>query len=284
MYNQNISALPTLPSTTINSSCTEDDSSSETSSDNDNEICVTDLEVAAANTETVVKTVIPIYCKNFTGVDILPEIPEEDEIEEERENNTENLEDRQTEAMQDSIKRYSQLSAKFEDLINNDEVESNGYHTVNIVNDVYNEIEIAGAKRQSAIRHWPRCNCCSPYQNYLCKRGLRRATDFLFELLLKPLWSGLCVLVFYPCLLTKVVVTITSVVYIVFIPYIATISDTENQSQTVSAESTMLLSLIAFPWLCLLVFLPWLINSNKSKLKTIFCLGIVTLGISTFRK
>lgn len=271
MYNQDISSLPTLPSTTINNPYTEDDCLSETSSDNEDETCVTELEVTA-NTENVVKTVIPIYCKNLMGVDILPEIPEEDEIED----NTENL-DRQTEAMQDSIRRYSQLSAKFEDLIINDEVRTNGYHTVNVMN----EGQTVLPKRLPTIKHWSRCNCCSPYQSYLYKKGWRRTKDFLFELLLKPLWSGLRVLIFYPCLLTKIVVTITSVVYIVFIPYIATISETENHSQT---ESTMLLSLIAFPWLCFLVFLPWLINSSKSKLKTIFCFGIAILGISTFRK
>lgn len=277
MYNQEISVLPST-------SHTENDSSSETSSDDEDPVMNITVLEAGANSETTVETVVPIYFKNCMGVDILPEIPEEDEIEEE----LEKAENRQKETMRDSIRRFSQLSAKFEDLISN-ERKSNDYlgAAADAENGVqkFNDHQFISLKQQTTAKRWFKCNCCSPYKKYLHRKRLNRITDFVFENFLKPFWSGLSSMAFYPCLLTKIGVTITSIIYVNYIPYITiTIEEDNHLPHTLSAEGTMLLSLIAFPWLCFLVFLPWLINSSKNKLKTIFCLGVITLGISTFRK
>lgn len=258
----------------------EDSFSDSSSEEEEEEFCVTELE-AKKDGEPVVQAVVPVYCKNFMGVDILPEIPEEDEPETEEEK----LENRQRETMKDSIRRFSQLSAKFEDLISS-ELKNNEYHSaISNVESGVQELQFDVAKKRSTIRaRWRNFNCCSPYQKYLYRKRLDRTTDIFFSYFIKPLWRCLRNVSFYPCLITKVVLTITSMIYIIFIPYVAITSEHEYLPHVVSAESTMLLSLMAFPWLCFLVFLPWLINFSKSKLKAIFSLGILILGLSTFRK
>lgn len=257
-------------------SCSEDSSSCD-----EDEFVVKDLQ-AASDTQAVVTTVIPVCYKNLMGVDILPEIPEEDEIEDEE--IVEKSETTQQETMKDSIRRFSQLSSKFEDLISNEIKNNRGYHNVSV--DLENsaqkftEHRIVVKSNRSSIK----CGCCSPYQKYLFKRRVNKMIDCFCDHLLKPLWKALKIIMFYPCLITKVLITITPVIYIVFIPYATTLAEEKYSAQTVSTERTMLLSLIAFPWLCFLVFLPWFINSSKTKLKTIFCTGLIILGISTFRK
>lgn len=196
------------------------------------------------------------------GVDILPEIPEEDEIEEKSENIP-------METMKDSISQYSQLSARFEDLINN------SHHNIASMPYISNENQRFSLKRYMK---------CSPYKKYLYKKRLNRITDFFCEILWLPLWKALRIFLFYQCLLTKILTTLTPTIYVVFVPYTANTIEDVYSTETPSAESAMLLSLIAFPWLCFLIFLPWLINSSKNKLTIIFCSGIVILGFSTFRK
>lgn len=278
LYNNQDVIVPTLPqcSTFSNPNVEDNDSFEESSSDDDDDLTIKDLEASTSN-ETVT-TIIPVYCKNFMGVDILPEIPEEDEIEEENPERSGTL---QRETMKDSIRRYSQLSAKFEDLISN-EIKNTEYRNINV--DLESNVQkFHNKNKKSACKSYTKCGC-SPYQKYLYKKRLNRIIDFICENFIKPLWKALNIFMFYPCLTTKVLTTIIPIIYIVFVPYATLIDEDEYSSTTILAESTMLLSLIAFPWLCFLVFLPWLINSSKNKLKIIFCLGIFTLGISTFRK
>lgn len=269
LHNEKTAVVPTFSHTFSNFNIAEDDSSSS----EEEELNIKDLE-ATTNPVTVVNTIVPLYRKNFVGVDILPQIPEEDEIEED------NNEKVQIETMKDSITQYSRLSAKFEDLIIN---ESNDYHTIET--DFQNTVQkfvSTGSKRYN-FKHFMKCGC-SPYRKYLYKKRLNRLIDFFCEVLLKPLWKALRVFAFYPCLFTKVLMMLTPAIYVVFVPYIAVTIVEKYSSQTVTTESAILLSLIAFPWLCFLVFLPWLLNTSKSKIKAIFCVGIVTLGISTFCK
>lgn len=252
----------------------KDSCSSESSSDDSDEIDVKVLE-AATNTVTAVQTVVPVYHKNFMGVDILPEIPEEDEIEDENVEKLENIQKK--EAMEDSLREYGRLSAKFEDFISNENDDCN-----KMIKNF--ERDFGTGKKQTRFKRFNIKCGCSPYRKYLYRRRLNRIINCFCGIFIKPLWKALRVIIFYPCLITKVLATITPAIYVVFLPYATVVNKEEYSSQTDLADCTMLLSLIAFPWLCLLVFLPWLINSSKSILKIIFCLGLVTLGISTFRK
>lgn len=255
----------TLPTVSHTFSITEDDSSSS----DEEELHIKELE-APTNPVTVVNTIVPLYRKHFVGVDVLPEIPEEDEIEEEGE---EKVADAKVETMKDSITQYSRLSARFEDLII---CEKNDYHTITSAPKFV-------SKKRFKLKYCIKCGSCSPYRKYLFKKRFNKIIDFICETVVKPLWKALRVFAFYPCLFTKLLMMLTPVIYVVYVPYLAlTIED--DPPQTTTTETAMLLSLMAFPWLCLLVFLPWLLNSSKNKLKAIFCVGIFTLGISTFCK
>lgn len=271
MHNQETEAVQIISSCAVNSSFVDnDDGDSEVSSD-EGELQVTEV----ITDPEPVKTIVPVYCKNLMGVDILPEIPEEDEIEEEKREN------RQIEEMENSIRRLSQLSIKFENLIIN-EIKNPTFYTTSTDRQP-KEQQINLLKKRSTERGYFSSNCCSPYQKYLHKRRIGTIKIFLFVRVLKPLWSTARILPFYLCLATKVTTAVTSVIYVILTPYIATCNEDESIPLTNSAESTMLLSLIAFPWLCFLVFLPWLMNSSKNKIKAIFVLGIMLLGFSTFR-
>lgn len=237
-----------------------------------------EAEDAHTNTETTIFS-LPSYCKNLMGVDILPDIPEEDEVEEEdiidcKEN------------IQIGLKRFSTISAQFEDLISNEN--QNAYCVLGP--SFLSEIDRTfwrnnRGENSSFLRDaWSNYGCCSPYQKYVCKKKMRSSADFLCENLLKPLFCALRSSSFYPSLLTKLTTTFTSTVFVVVIPYLSVVNGTEQFLHIISSESALLLTLVSFGWLCFLIFLPWIVNARKTKLKVLFLVGLACLGGSFFGK
>lgn len=212
------------------------------------------------------------------GVHILPGIPEEEEDEIEEENKKYNN-------LHKNIKRLSTISNQFEDLIASTE-DKNGNFVI---------LEPASLENKDAAKYvflkasnsksfpWI-CDCNLSYQKYLFKKRSRHVTDFLSENFLKPFYSSLTCLKFYPVVITKVITTLLSTMFVVSSPYISIMYSHEDLIKVISSENALLLTLTALPWLCFLVFLPYLMNASKLKLKIIFVFGLVCYAASSFRK
>lgn len=232
-------------------------------SQNQAEECINRDPTVVASTST--------YCKNFMGVDILPEIPEEDEFEEDI-NCIENV--------KIGLKRFSTISAKFEDLINNEN--QNIYCMLDPTRLHILAEQTHFQNSQSTFRNaWQNYGCCSPYQKYIFRKKIQCIKDFLYHNLFKPLYCALTTASFYPSLLSKTVTTYASTVFIVIIPYVSVLHTTDQFLYFISSESALLLTLISFGWLCFLIFLPWIVNARKTKLKVLFLIGLMCFGASS---
>lgn len=222
------------------------------------------------------------YYSKF-GVAILPEIPEE-------------LEEETTDNNFIDPKRISRISAKLEELNQkyttveildvNDLVvskkkldESEKIHNIEFIPD-YRENN--NNKFMTDIENIKIKSCCScpTYRIFLWKRKFRFCKDLILDNFFRPLFTALKDLHFYPTLLSKVSITLISIMYIHLAPYLAMQKNNDFKTE----DTAFLLSYMAFSWCLFLVLLPLVITFNKKQLSSMFVGGLLLCACSLICK
>ncbi|XP_071056173.1 uncharacterized protein [Onthophagus taurus] len=200
--------------------------------------------------------------KTEMGVEILPEIPEEDESEL-----------KEYEKLNSNLKRLSRISSKFEEVIDKDDRNSGLFlEPSNLDNSV--------RKRHSYFGEFKRkgqTECCSPYQKYLFRRRMRMIGNLIWDELLKPLNTSFKTYYFYPSLFGKTCMSLSYAIYISTITHIALVNGASYKIDV--NEAVFLLTFISVAWCFFLISLPWGMNLAKTKLKLLHVFGLlVTSG------
>lgn len=210
------------------------------------------------------------------GVQILPEIPEEQD---------EYIDDTPSNNFIDP-KRISRISAKLEELnqkyscpeiLNiNDLVVSR--EKVEEKNQIQNIEYIPNYKDKNQniltemeVLHIQSCCACPTYKVFVWKRRFRICRDLLMDYFCRPLFTALKDPHFYPTLISKISLEFISMVYITIAPHLALRKNDGFKEE----DSAFLLSYMAFSWCLFLVLLPLVIQFNKRKMGIIHVVGLV---------
>ncbi|KAJ8919303.1 hypothetical protein NQ315_003887 [Exocentrus adspersus] len=118
------------------------------------------------------------------------------------------------------------------------------------------------------------CCSCSPYRKFIWRRRYRTVMDFFKDNVFKPFWFSCKEFHYYPTVLSKVILNITTTVCFTLTPYIALEKITGFQPE----DATFLLSYVAFSWCLFLVLLPLVINFSKGKILVMFICGLILAG------
>ncbi|KRT85023.1 hypothetical protein AMK59_2244, partial [Oryctes borbonicus] len=205
------------------------------------------------------------------GVEILPEIPEEDESC-----------DEMSRKISTDIKRLSKISDRFEDIIGKGMRHDNSNVLLGI-NDLENGIHRHARKRKHRLfKDFSRSSsgCCSLYRKYLFRKRMRSLGHILYDNFIKPLNTSIKCFYFYPSLCCKTCMALTYVVYISVIPHVALVNGA-NYSVDIT-EAVFLLTFISVAWCFFLISLPWVINMSKLKIRVLHILGLLLTSGSYF--
>lgn len=222
--------------------------------------------------EEVPRSPLPLRLKNNMGVEILPEIPEEEE------------EEVPSRKISTDIKRMSKISDRFEEVIG----KNHRNDTSNMIlglSDLENGVSHRGRrKRHKLFRDISNGSggCCSPYRKYIFRKRMRTVGHTLYDNFIKPLNTAMKCFYFYPSLCCKTCMALTYVVYISIIPHVALVNGA-NYSVDIT-EAVFLLTFISVAWCFFLISLPWVINMSKLKIRILHVLGMLLTSGSYFSK
>lgn len=224
--------------------------------------------------EEIPRSPLPLRFKNDMGVEILPEIPEEDESCDET-----------SRKISTDIKRLSKISDRFEEIIGKNK-RNDGPNMVMGLTELENSFHRRSRKRKRPkfFQDFSRnsAGCCSPYRKYIFRKRLRSLALILFDTFIKPLNTSLKCFYFYPSLCCKTCMALTYVVYISIIPHVALVNGA-NYSVDIT-EAVFLLTFISVAWCFFLISLPWVINMSKVKIRVLHILGLLLTSGSYFSK
>lgn len=222
--------------------------------------------------EEMPRSPLSLRFKNDMGVEILPEIPEEDESCDE------------TRKISIDIKRLSKISDRFEEMIGKS-IRNDGSSMVLGFSDLENGIHRHPRnKKNKFLRDFPRrsTGCCSPYRKYIFRKRIRSLVLSLYDNFIKPLNTSIKCFYFYPSLCCKTCMALTYVVYISVIPHVALVNGA-NYSVDIT-EAVFLLTFISVAWCFFLISLPWVINMSQFKIRVLHILGLLLTSGSYFSK
>ncbi|XP_044255251.1 uncharacterized protein LOC123005524 [Tribolium madens] len=238
-------------------------SSSSSSSDEDEEK-VEEYEVTI--TEPTPPNNIQKYFQNV-GVKILPNIPEENELEEEEDIN------------EITSKRLSRISAILQELNENNRKSVNLsvinlYQPDEIVESVEHEDEELSEPRPKKSR------CFSITSSVLFELEAKKTKlkSFFYEYFIKPVPRTLRSFYFYPAVLSNVITTLLSTVVIVTAPYMMCLKNNHGNH----TEATFILTIIGFSWLFFLAGHPVFSKLSPLKTQILFLIGLSVSGFSLF--
>ncbi|CAB3228575.1 unnamed protein product, partial [Arctia plantaginis] len=245
--------------------------------------------------------------RNIFGVEILPEIPEENEDNVSDESDSEGTENDDSESDDSSkieagssnnkkrlsiaIKRLSMLSDNLDDFISKqyrrdsntserDEADHREYTEIEVTYDnispvtdiqrekVFNSFSF---RCQSAYAGLRRRIWMPSYKIYILKR---RLTYFMYNIndtFLKPLTRSLSSWKFYPSLLMYFSKLSLTSVTMVSLPMIAS----EMHPKIPIADSNFIMTLYGFSWICFLMCTPWLAQTPKRNFKYVALAGLL---------
>lgn len=254
--------------------------------------------------------------RNIFGVEILPEIPEENEDNISDESDSEGTENEDSESDDSSkveagssnnkkrlsiaIKRLSMLSDNLDDFISKqfrrdshtseqDEADHREYTEIEVTYDnispvtdiqrekVFNSFSF---RCQSAYAGLRRRMWMPSYKIYTMKR---RLTYFIYNIndtFLKPLTRSLSSWKFYPSLLMYFSKLSLTSVAMVSLPMIAS----EMHPKISIADSNFIMTLYGFSWICFLMCTPWLAQTPKRNFKFVALAGLFISTLACIRK
>lgn len=227
------------------------------------------------------------------GLQILPKIIEVSERSFSL-SSEENLNKNDKETIDDTIKRYSKISDKFDELITKEEIdESNIDKTKNKKSDnSQNSLESRRLGNFSEETHSPELNIKITknffsksksnsllYKWHNSKRWIHNNLDYFHDTLIAPLLLSLRIWKFYPTLLLNLSKYFIPLGVSILLPTIEI-----NVIDYFILQNTVLISIHATAWLCVLISSPWVINISKSKYKYFTIFGFFTSAMGLFSK
>nr|XP_023021558.1 uncharacterized protein LOC111509932 [Leptinotarsa decemlineata] len=216
---------------------------------------------------------------SIAGVTILPEIPEESEDTQKSKNDY--IDPKRLSKISMILEEINQKENKvneertdilnIEDLLrkveNREKVQSIEY-----IQEYQNERK-SFLREIETVRKRARCSCCS---SYIWKQRFLKIKYCCLDYFLMPIFNSFTEPLFYPIVISKVMLTLNSTIFISLAPYFA-----RKKIQYYKQEdTTLLLSYLAFAWSLFLMFLPLLRKINEEKLRRIFILGLALTGSS----
>ncbi|KYB27969.1 uncharacterized protein LOC664136 [Tribolium castaneum] len=240
---------------------TEPSSSSSSSSDEDEE----KEEVHEVTTEATLNNNIQKYFQNV-GVKILPNIPEENELEEEEDLN------------EISSKRLSKISAFLQELNENNRKSVN----LSVIN-LFQPDEIAESVEQEVELSEPspkKSRCFSITSSALFELEAKKShlKSFFHEYFIKPVPRTLRSVYFYPVVLSNVITTLLATVVFATAPYMMCLKNGHGSD----TEATFILTIIGFSWLFFLAGHPVFSKLSPLKNQILFLIGLSVSGFSLF--
>lgn len=215
--------------------------------------------------------------KTNTGVDVLPQIVEEDEEDTDDEANANNK--RNSVLMTNNIKRLSVISSKLEELIVRNEEE-----LINDTNHIkHSEVILDVAKSNDVITD-PIDNhvqnlivmdestvhsnnfCCTPYRRYKCQRNVKYIYQFIKDMAVTPVITSFRIIEFYPSLLTTIHSMLSPLIFLNFIA----IQPNRKEMNINLTELSFMFTITGFAYLVFLITLPWITEISKRNLKYLY--------------
>lgn len=235
------------------------------------------LEKLFENHEDLEHEIPAPHVKCTAGIEVMPEIPEENEDEINEDDNKRNSK------IINDIKRFSVISNKLEELIENDNVNTKKQEVKTNNNEV-NKIQESAAKFNDRVAKSDKsniiCCCCSPYQKFRYRRRIKNLCDCLIGIALKPLIGSCKILLFYPCLLSMIHSMLSPLIFLTIMPIMA-----KNNSKFGNmTEVSFMLSLTAFAYICFLITIPWVSDISKRNLKYLYLFGLGLSATALFCK
>lgn len=224
------------------------------------------------------------------GLQILPKIMEVSERSFSL-SSEENLNKNDKETVDDTIKRYSMISDKFDEFIAKNESNESSAKNKSL-NDSQNSGETdrlenfsketsaqeSIKKKRRILFSKSKSNNLS-YRWHITKRWIRNNLDYFHDSLIAPMVFSLKIWKFYPLLLLNLCESFIPLGVSILLPIIE-ISITDY----FILQHTILISIHAIAWLCVLISSPWIINISKSKYKYFTVFGFFTSAIGLFGK
>lgn len=230
---------------------------------------------------------VPSHRLNI-GLNVLPQIIEEDELDSDEENNGTR---RSSILFNDNIKRMSVISMKLEELIAevddnlNKPKETKEEVTMGVANLIShnNNEEIIENPSLSNIYYQPNINnpsCCARYQKYRFRRRIKYFFCAIFNVTFRPLFKSLKILEFYPCLLTNIHAMLSPLIFLNFIAF----KTIDSMNSIYITDLAFMYSVIAFAYLVFLSTLPWVTEISKRNLKYLYILGCFVSASGIYSK
>ncbi|XP_057670479.1 uncharacterized protein LOC130902390 isoform X1 [Diorhabda carinulata] len=210
-------------------------------------------------------TTVQLYYSH-AGVSILPQIPEEvDEIDE---TNINVIDPKRLSRISTALEELNRIEKKEivipKEIVIKPELIQNIEYIPN-----YTEKKNLFLKDMKFDKKKPCCSC-SPYSIFLWKRRIRSWKDCLLDTVFVPLFRSLTDPHFYPIMISKVLLGVSSNFFISLTPYI-TLKKNDGYKKE---DMAFLLSYIAFSWCLSLVLLPLLMKFSATKLRITFVVGL----------
>lgn len=217
------------------------------------------------------------------GVEIMPEITEENE--EELEDEEEPHSKKKKSTIKDDIKRLSVISSKLEEIIDREDQKhseiildvNRNTESMTTISSLQSNVTIFQEKQTS--RH-PKICCCSPYRKFRYRRRLKSFCDTIFSLAIKPVYTSVKIASFYPCLLSVVHSMFSPLIYLNFMPILAN----EDSRYGNLPEIAFMLSITAFAYICFLITLPWIAEISKRKMRYLYIIGAFISAMAVYSK
>lgn len=241
------------------------------------------LEELFENHEDLEHEIPAPHVKCTMGVEIMPEIIEENEEEEE-----DTTSSNKNSIIKNDIKRLSVISSKLEEIIDRDSTETSPEVILDVTKTSESNINVISIEssaslfkdmRRSSKRSSGTC-CCSPIQRFRFRRRLKFFFECIIALMLKPLISSSRVYVFYPCLITVIHSMLSPLVFLNFIPIKAN-DDWKYGNMT---EVSFMLSITAFAYICFLITIPWVAEISKRNMRYLYIIGLFISMTAIYRK
>ncbi|XP_044729540.1 uncharacterized protein LOC123292892 [Chrysoperla carnea] len=207
--------------------------------------------------------------KTEYGVEILPEIPEENE-------DTCSVISSNTNVYNKNLNRLSVISTKLDEMILRQDAKD-----VYITDSKDGVLSISNEHSYKILSENTNYNSIlSPYKTYRVKKSYRYLKHYIYDWFLRPLKLSLKLNSFYLTLFANLSLYLSWYSFLCFIPVFTKLIDASSLIGL--HEPVFIISIAAFLWIVFLIITPWIADLPKRHLKIIFIFGTILKGIGFF--